>query len=120
MTQADPTLREFLTSAERRVTFEDAAVKTRWGDDAVEAEGPSPMLSRIDAMQEAERQQAVTGQPMAEDQVTVVGLHQGMEGKTIRIFDDRLGYDAGRDMLVTTLSLDFNQNRTTFGGYVRI
>lgn len=120
MTQADPSLFEFLKSREREASVEDSAIKSQWGDRAVEAKGSSALLALTDAEVEAQRQQDLTGQALAEDQVVVAGLFLGLEGQTIRVTDDRLGYDQGRDMLVTWSTADFNQNRTTFGGYVAL
>lgn len=120
MTQADPSLFEFLKSREREAVVEDSAIKSQWGDRAVEGRGSSALLARTDAEAEAQRQQDLTGQALGEDQVVVAGLFLGLEGQTIRVTDDRLGYDQGREMLVTWSTADFNQNRTTFGGYVTL
>ncbi|RIK92500.1 MAG: hypothetical protein DCC73_12010 [Proteobacteria bacterium] len=118
MTAADPALINFLKEVERFGVYEDAAVKAKWGDDAVEVVQSSLLRDAAAAATEAQRQQGITGNVLARDQVRLKGIFEGLEGKTVTVKYPRLGYAAGRSFLVAAAAHDRDSNETILEGFV--
>lgn len=66
-----------------------------WGDRGVTSKGVSALALRQDAVDEANRQISFLRGPLARDRVTVAGARRNLLGRTVRVFGDRLGYEAG-------------------------
>lgn len=116
MSQADANLLNYLKSAELFERVADAAIDAAWGEDAVEVQQSSYLRTAAAALAEATRQQALTGQALARDQVRVAGLHEGLEGRTVRITAPDLDYQAGRDFLVLGVEVDEDAHVTVLDG----
>lgn len=118
MPAAEPELLNFLRHAERYEAAEDSVIATRWGDDAGEVQQSSYLATKGAAAAEAARQQALTGNVLARDQVVVNGLYQGIEGTVILVTYPRHDYEFGRQMLVTAVEVDLDANTTVIEGLV--
>lgn len=118
MTAADPALLNFLKEVERYAPYEDAAVTAKWGDDAIEVQQSSFLRTLAAATAEATRQQGISGNVLGRDQVRLKGIYMGLEGQTITLTSDRMGYAGGLDMLVVSADVDLDTNQTIVEGFV--
>ena len=66
-----------------------------WGDRGVDSETISPLHLEADAIAEAARQVAFLSGPLVEDIVSIPGARRDLMCKTITVFCDKLGYEAG-------------------------
>lgn len=113
---------EFLKTEERFATAVSAPVEARWGEAAADTSQSSPLVEEAAATIEAGRQLAQLGpNPVAFDAATLFGLHEGLEGRTVRLpYDGRFGMGATADMLVTHARVDRNQGLTMLRGFVKL
>lgn len=95
-----PTYAEWLQSESLWVTAEDGGIAAAWGDDALKAERLTGLATKVGADEEAVRQLAFMGLPMAREVHQLVGRFTPFIGKTITLLCNRLGYDAGLNVLV--------------------
>ncbi len=110
---------EFLKTEERFATAAAPVIEARWGEDAVDTSQSSPLVLEAAAAAEAARQLAQMDTPVAEDIATVAGLHEGLEGRTVRLpYAGRFGMAAQADMLVVRARVDRNAGVTELQGYV--
>lgn len=94
------TYAEWLRAESLWVTAEDAALAAAWGDDAPKAERLTGLATKVGADDEAVRQLAFMGQAMAREVHQLVGRFTPLIGKTITLICERLGYDAGLNVIV--------------------
>lgn len=118
MTAADPAIINFLKEVERYAPYEDTGVTAKWGDDAIEVQQSSFLRTLAAATAEATRQQGISGSVLGRDQVRLKGIYMGLEGQTVTITSDRLGYTGGTLMLVRSSEVDLDQNQTVIEGFV--
>ena len=100
MSLVPTTVAEWLTGRAAYAQAEDAALRASWGDVAIESEVVSPIAAAADASDEAERQLAFLGQPLAEEVIEVEGQLAGLLGTSRRIVCDRAGYALGPTVLI--------------------
>jgi nucleotide-binding universal stress UspA family protein len=112
---------EFLKAADRFAVAEDATITTRWGEDAADTKQPSILALKADADAEAARQLTDLARVRARDRVTVEGLHEDLEGRTVRIaYAGRIGISGDADLLVIRARLDRGRGLTELEGEVRL
>ena len=100
MSLVPTTVAEWLGGRAIYAQAEDAALRASWGDVAIESEVVSPIAAAADASDEAERQLAFLGQPLAEEVIEVEGQLAGLLGTSRRIVCDRAGYALGPAVLI--------------------
>lgn len=112
---------EFLKTEERFATATGPTIEARWGEDAADTSQSSPLVLEAAAAAEAARQLAQLDAPFADDIAVLAGLHEGLEGRTVRLpYAGRFGMAAEADMLVTRAKVDRNKGTTELQGYVAL
>lgn len=117
MPEAAAGILNFLKEPERYELSESAPIFATWGEAAPEVRQSSYLRGAAEAAGEAARQQAFTGQALAEDAVRLAGVHLGLAGKTITVTSPFLDYAAGRSFLVVGVEVDFEDNATILSGF---
>jgi hypothetical protein len=125
MTAATLTRAEFLKAAERSVIAVNAGVRTAWGEIAADTAQSSALALEAAATTEAARQLALMDQALAEDRVTIEGVHRDLEGTTVRL--SYLRADGSRyfnapadtvDILVVRATVDWAEGTTSIQGFI--
>lgn len=113
----DPVFAQWLQDATLWALGQDATALARWGETAVLSERITGMANRADALDEAARQLAFFGMPIAED-VHVVTLAQGggwkrYLGQVITLTGPDLGYAGGADVFLIGAEDDHTSGLST-------
>lgn len=85
-------------------------LRARWGDVALTTERMTTIALKADAVAEAQRQLAFLGPAAVIDEHLLIGQWRELRGQVITIQSDRLGYDAGVDVLVLGATDDSASN----------
>lgn len=117
MPEAAADILNFLKETERYEVNESAPILAIWGEDAPEVRQSSYLRGSAEASAEAARQQALTGQALADDAVRLAGIFPGLAGKTITIAAPFIDYGAGRSFLVIGAEIDLEANATILSGF---
>lgn len=96
----DPSFAQWLKSASLTATASDAGVLAAWGDIAATSEIMTPLAELADAQDEAARQLAFLGGPLAIDRLQVDGLRADLIGLPLDLTADRAGYEGGLRVFV--------------------
>jgi len=92
---------------------EDAPAIVRWAVGALTTERMTGIATKEDAEAEAARQLAFLGGPLVVDEHTLRGEWRHCLGQVITITGNRLGYDAGVDVFVVSVSDDLATGLST-------
>lgn len=94
MATIDAGFAAWLKSTALYTTSAPSGVAETFGSKAVSSEIVSAIAFAPDAVEEAARQAAFLGYPLARDEHVVVGRLASLVGRVVPIRGDRLGYDA--------------------------
>lgn len=112
---------EWLKQRELSVSAADAAITTRWGEDAGDTSQSSLLVAESAATAEGARQLALMVSPRAVDAVVLTALIFDLEGETIDIaYGGDLGVAGMARMLVLAAKPDLNSGSTEVSGLVVI
>lgn len=100
MATVDPVFAQWLMADGLWHVAEDAVLRGRWGDRALNTSRMTTIAQRSDAEAEAARQLAFMGPVAAIDVHMLPGRWRQYRGRVITITADKLGYDAGVDVFV--------------------
>lgn len=100
MATVDPGYASWLKVQARYVGTTITGAKTAWGDSALDSSVVSPLAFKADAQTEATAQATFLAGPLVRDKILVTGLRRDLMGRIVRVNGDRLGYEAGADVLV--------------------
>lgn len=96
----DPSIAQWLKSEALVASANDNLVQAAWGDLAATTEIMSPLAELADAQDEAARQLAFLGGPLAIDRLQVDGLRADLIGLPLDLTADRAGYEGGLRVFV--------------------
>lgn len=113
MTVPTVTFAEWLRAEALYASAESSAIAAAWGEDAPKSERITGLAASAHADEEATRQQAFMGVPMAKDQHKLVGQFTPYIGKVITLTCARLGYDAGINVFVLGAADDLQTGLST-------
>jgi hypothetical protein len=113
MAAVDPGLADWLRGRALFTSAADAAITAAWGSDAIEGELVSPFALKADADTEAARQIAFWAGPLVLDTHVVPGLRADLQGRVVTIATDKLGYGAGKPVLVIGVEEADDAEQTT-------
>jgi hypothetical protein len=128
MTAATQTRAQFLKSAERSVSAENATLTARWGEAAGDTAQSSLLIEAAAATAELARQMTLLEGVIAEDGVMIEGVFLDLEGQTVRV-DYTAPGDAGGawfggatsvDILVTRAQVDIGAGTTVIQGFIQL
>jgi len=106
---------EYLRSARRTTTAEDAARAADWDGDAIELVSDSLLRSTAAASAEAARQLALYGQPLALEELVLAGLHFDLIGRWLEA--SRPDSAERRRLYVVKSTVSLRDHQTIVEGY---
>lgn len=105
MATADPLFAQWLQDDARWSVRAKAAITARWGETAIVAQRMTAIANQADAEQEADRQLAFMGGPLAEDE-HLLSIGDGWTrylGRVVTLTGKGLGYENGVDVFVISV-----------------
>ncbi|RJF91139.1 hypothetical protein [Sphingomonas cavernae] len=113
MSSVDPVFAQWLQSEGLWAIQTDAPRAAQWGEQAITAERMTALAFKADAVDEAARQLAFLGGPLAEDEHLLPGRWRHRKGQVVTLTIGRLGYDAGKAVFVLDAQDDLARGLST-------
>lgn len=96
----EPVFAQWLQSEGLWQVQQDAPGALLWGERGIATKRMTCLAHKADAAAEAQRQLAFLRGPLALDVHLLKGEWRVFRGRVIRLFSDKLGYEAGADVFV--------------------